>query len=89
MISERSENKSRIVGTHFWNPPYLIPLVEVIKSDYTSDDTMDAAFNLLQKAGKRPVRVSSMVRESPSISRIIQGPVMDRMPAQMYKLTPK
>ena len=34
-IASTSSNRQRIVGTHFWNPPYLIPLVEVVKGDDT------------------------------------------------------
>lgn len=60
-ISERTEKKSRIVGTHFWNPPYLIPLVEVIKSDYTSDEVMNVTFELLKKVNKHPVKVNKDV----------------------------
>ena len=60
-ISKRTEKKSRIVGTHFWNPPYLIPLVEVIKSEFTSDDVMNLTFELLKKVNKHPVRVNKDV----------------------------
>ena len=36
-IAEKSEHKERIIGTHYWNPAYLIPLVEVIKTKYVSE----------------------------------------------------
>lgn len=57
-IAGTSKIRERIVGTHFWNPPYLIPLVEVIKGDDTSADTVDATFHLLEDVGKHPVRVN-------------------------------
>ncbi|WP_258880680.1 3-hydroxyacyl-CoA dehydrogenase family protein [Clostridium estertheticum] len=60
-ISEKCNNKSRIVGCHFWNPPYLIPLVEVVKSDYTSEDVMNKTMALLKKAKKHPIRVGKDV----------------------------
>ncbi|MBU3156643.1 3-hydroxyacyl-CoA dehydrogenase family protein [Clostridium estertheticum] len=60
-ISEKCSNKSRIVGCHFWNPPYLIPLVEVVKSDYTSEDVMNRTMELLKKAKKHPIRVGKDV----------------------------
>lgn len=60
-IAEKTINKSRVVGTHFWNPPYLIPLVEVIKSDYTSDDVFDVTYELLKKVNKKPVKVNKDV----------------------------
>ncbi|WML37381.1 3-hydroxyacyl-CoA dehydrogenase NAD-binding domain-containing protein [Clostridium sp. OS1-26] len=60
-ISEKAKNKARIVGTHFWNPPYLIPLVEVVKSDYTSDEVMEKTMELLKEVNKHPIRVNKDV----------------------------
>lgn len=60
-ISEKAKNKSRIVGAHFWNPPYLIPLVEVVKSEYTTEEVMDKTMELLKKANKHPIRVNKDV----------------------------
>lgn len=57
-ISQKVKDKSRVVGTHFWNPPYLIPLVEVVKSDYTSEEVMDDTMELLKKVNKKPIRVN-------------------------------
>jgi 3-hydroxybutyryl-CoA dehydrogenase len=57
-IASKAMYRDRIVGTHFWNPPYLIPLVEVVRGDDTSDETMDKTFSLLQAVGKHPVRVN-------------------------------
>jgi len=56
-IASRSRHRSRIVGTHFWNPPYLIPLVEVIRGDETASEVEERTFELLQRVGKHPVRV--------------------------------
>jgi len=39
-IAQKARIKERILGTHFWFPPYLIPLVEVVKGKYTSDEAM-------------------------------------------------
>jgi len=60
-ISEKCGDKARVVGTHFWNPPYLIPLVEVVKSGYTSDDVLEKTMDLLKKAGKHPIKVNKDV----------------------------
>lgn len=57
-ISQKVKDKSKVVGTHFWNPPYLIPLVEVVKSDYTSEEVMDGTMELLKKVNKKPIRVN-------------------------------
>jgi 3-hydroxybutyryl-CoA dehydrogenase len=60
-IAQKARNKERILGTHFWNPPYLIPLVEVIPGKHTSLRAMDFAFDLLRNVGKHPVRVKKDV----------------------------
>jgi 3-hydroxybutyryl-CoA dehydrogenase len=60
-IAEKSRHRGRIVGTHFWNPPYLIPLVEVIRGKDTADWTMDRTYDLLKEVGKHPVRVNKDV----------------------------
>ncbi len=57
-IARKAKNKKRIIGTHFWNPPYLIPLVEVIRTKDTSDEVIKATIGLLESAGKHPVRVN-------------------------------
>lgn len=56
-IAAKSEKRSRIVGTHFWNPPHLIPLVEVVPGDETDPEIVERAFKLLADVGKHPVRV--------------------------------
>ena len=56
-IAQKSLHQERIVGTHFWNPPTLIPLVEVVPGKNTSGTTVDATFDLLNQIVKHPVRV--------------------------------
>ena len=46
-----------VVGMHFFNPPVMMALVEVIRGEKTSDQTMDFAVELSEKFGKTPVRV--------------------------------
>lgn len=54
-ISKKLDKKDRLVGTHFWNPAFLIPLVEVVKSDYSSDEVAERVYELLKEVGKKPV----------------------------------
>jgi 3-hydroxybutyryl-CoA dehydrogenase len=54
-ISAKLMHRTRFVGTHFWNPGHLIPLVEVIKSDATSDETANTVMEVLASVGKKPV----------------------------------
>jgi 3-hydroxybutyryl-CoA dehydrogenase len=53
--------KNRALGTHWWNPPHMIPLVEVIKTEWTDLDVATATFDLLANAGKTPVMVEKDV----------------------------
>ena len=48
----------RIVGTHWWNPAGLIPLVEVVQSAQTSPGTIATTMQLLTSIGKAPAHVT-------------------------------
>jgi 3-hydroxybutyryl-CoA dehydrogenase len=56
-IAAKAARRDRIVGTHFWHPPYLIPLVEVIKGKETSPKVVNLTADLLRSVGKHPVKV--------------------------------
>jgi 3-hydroxybutyryl-CoA dehydrogenase len=60
-IAAKAKGRQRIVGTHFWNPPYLIPLVEVVPGDDTSPQTVDSTYDLFKSVGKHPVKVKKDV----------------------------
>jgi 3-hydroxybutyryl-CoA dehydrogenase len=47
----------RVIGTHYWNPPHLLPLVEVIPGEQTASGNVEAITALLKRMGKEPVRV--------------------------------
>ena len=54
-ISAKCKHKERLCGTHFWNPAFLIPLVEVVKTQATTDEVAETVMDILTKAGKKPV----------------------------------
>ena len=56
-IADLVKIKERFIGMHFWNPPHIIPLVELIKGNKTSYDTVEVLKKLLIKIGKEPVVV--------------------------------
>ena len=56
-IAGELETAERIVGTHWWNPPFLIPLVEVVQAKHTSLETVNATMHLLEDIGKAPAHV--------------------------------
>jgi 3-hydroxybutyryl-CoA dehydrogenase len=56
-IASRCARPERVVTTHFWNPPHLMPLVEVVKGERTSDEVAQRVAELMAACGKVPVLV--------------------------------
>jgi 3-hydroxybutyryl-CoA dehydrogenase len=56
-VAARARRRGRIVGTHWWNPPFLVPLVEVVQGPDTEPATVDRTIFLLRSLGKTPVHV--------------------------------
>ena len=56
-IASVTKRPEKVVGMHFFNPAVLMRLVEVIKGDKTSEETMKVAYDLALKMNKVPVRV--------------------------------
>ena len=54
-IAEAIDRKDKFVVAHFWNPPHLVPLVEVVPGKYTAPETVDITWKLMEKIGKKPV----------------------------------
>lgn len=53
-IGAKAQRQDKILNTHYFNPPYLIPLVELIPSPETSADTVSVTKELLMHVGKTP-----------------------------------
>jgi 3-hydroxybutyryl-CoA dehydrogenase len=60
-IMQGLERRERAVGTHWWNPPFLVPLVEVIETQWTSPQTVAWTMDLHRAAGKKPAHVKKDV----------------------------
>jgi 3-hydroxybutyryl-CoA dehydrogenase len=54
-IAEVLVRKEKFVVAHFWNPPHLVPLVEVVPGKHTAQETVDITWKLMEKIGKKPV----------------------------------
>lgn len=54
-VTARVERRGRTVGTHWWNPPFLVPLVEVVQGPDTDPATIERTMALLRALGKTPV----------------------------------
>ncbi len=60
-MGRQSGTQHLLVGAHFWNPAHLMPIVEIIKGDDTSEERMGWATELATRIGKTPVRVEKDV----------------------------
>ena len=60
-IGVNARRKDKILNTHYFNPPYLIPLVELIRSPDTSDETVAVTFELFTVIGKTPAIIEKEV----------------------------
>lgn len=60
-ITEGLATAHRMLGTHWWNPPYLVPLVEVVQSEHTALETVEETIALLEAVGKAPAHVQKDV----------------------------
>ena len=60
-ISALMERPERAIVTHWMNPPYLVPLVEIVPGEKTSEETYGTAYELLSKIKKVPVRVQKEI----------------------------
>src|SRR5437867_5624665 len=60
-MASATKRPKKVVGMHFFNPPMLMPLVEVIRADTTSDATLQAAVELAKSLGKTVVVVKKDV----------------------------
>jgi 3-hydroxybutyryl-CoA dehydrogenase len=55
-IAEATERPERVIGMHFFNPAPVLPLVEIVRTEQSSDAAVDAAYSWAEEAGKQPVR---------------------------------
>ncbi len=61
VIGERTQAAARIVGTHFFSPAHVMPLVEVVRSRHTSGPVLNQAIALVKQMKKTPVTVGNCV----------------------------
>jgi 3-hydroxybutyryl-CoA dehydrogenase len=63
-LSTSVERRDRFVGLHFFNPPHLMKLIEIVRGDRTSDETVAEVREVAEKMGKQPI----VVRDSPGFA---------------------
>ena len=57
-IAAATDRPERVVGMHFFNPAPVLPLVEIIRAEKSSEETVNAAYEWAEQAGKQPVRAN-------------------------------
>lgn len=75
-ISAKTVHKERCVSTHFWFPAHLVPLVEVVMSDYTKEEYALKTKKILRSWGKAPVLVRKDL-EGQLAGRIFQAVIRE------------
>jgi 3-hydroxybutyryl-CoA dehydrogenase len=60
-IMKGLKRRERALGTHWWNPPFLVPLVEVIETEWTTSEAVAFTMQLHAAAGKQPAHVKKDV----------------------------
>lgn len=74
-IQEFSEHPERCIVAHPFNPPHLIPLVEIVKGDKTSDETVSLTNDFFQSIDKEPI----------IIHKEVPGHAANRMQAALWR----
>jgi len=54
-LGAATRRPERVLIAHYFNPPYLMPLVEIVRGQSTSDDSIDTVYNLMKAMGKSPI----------------------------------
>jgi 3-hydroxybutyryl-CoA dehydrogenase len=57
-IAEATQRPERVIGMHFFNPAPVLPLVEIVRTEQSSDEAVHDAYVWAERAGKQPVRCS-------------------------------
>ncbi|MFC3038833.1 3-hydroxyacyl-CoA dehydrogenase family protein [Virgibacillus xinjiangensis] len=54
-LNQRAKHPERFIITHFFNPPQLVPIVEIVKTERTSENVVTTTYDLMKEIGKSPV----------------------------------
>ena len=69
------KDPSRLIGLHFFNPVHRMPLIEVVRCETTSEETLETILGLTQRLGKTPV----VVQDSPGflVNRVLMPYIVE------------
>jgi len=63
-LASNVERRERFIGMHFFNPPHVMKLIEIVRGERTDDRTVDQVRAIAEKMGKTPI----LVRDSPGFA---------------------
>lgn len=75
VLGSAIERPERLLVAHYINPPFLMPIVEVIRGSETSDEVVDTVVDLLTGIGKRPI----------ALKREVPGFIVNRLQAALFR----
>ena len=59
--AQATNRPDKVVGTHYFFPSLLVPLVEIVRSPFSSDETVETAYECLKSSGKTPVVIQKEI----------------------------
>lgn len=74
-IAAATRTSRRVIGTNWWNPPHIIPLVEIMRGENTTEETLERTRKVLKSIGKKPI----------TILKPIQGFVGNRLQMALFR----
>ena len=74
-IGASTHRPEKTIIAHGANPPHIVPVVEIVRGEKTSDETADLTYQLMRRIGKRPVR---LLKEVP-------GFLLNRLQFALYR----
>lgn len=54
-LTQNAKHPERFIITHFFNPPQLVPIVEIVQFEKTHENTVNTTYDLMKEIGKTPV----------------------------------
>ena len=61
-ICEKMKTGERFIGANWWTPAHIVPLIEIVRADITSDDTAKRLYDFFESVGKKPILINREVK---------------------------
>ena len=61
-ICRKMTTKARFIGANWWTPAHIVPLIEMVRADETSDETAQRLYDFFESVGKKPIVISHEVK---------------------------